>query len=154
LTTFLVFHLRVAENGQSADLTFVLSVPLCGLPIGREASILSDILQDKKRLLVFISLLLQDATAEGFMFDDDLGMGKNARPSRPLEDTEIPLLETMVRALHRNPGRIDAVQDVLELLQKDPKACSLIPDEFLHIWQPILAARKALHSEEHPNGKN
>ena len=49
-----------------------------------------------------------------------------------------------MRALHRNPARLDAVERLIEDLAKDPESKSLLPAGFELIWSPILEARRGM----------
>ena len=152
LTTFFAFRLKASEGGQSAELSFVLNLPCTGLPADREASILKDMLADSARLLQLILLLLQDTTESMARWLDALEIGAGDQPSQPWHLTGVPLFETMVRALHRDPSRIDAVRDLVDRLRQDPEAAKLLPADFGQIWQPVLAARQELIQKEERHG--
>jgi hypothetical protein len=55
-----------------------------------------------------------------------------------------PLFEALVRALERDPLKLDQIAKLLDDLQKTPEGRHLIPDGLDDVWQPILEARRRL----------
>lgn len=154
LTTFFAFRLSAQVEGQTAALSFVLNLPLAGLPPDREACIIKDILNDTGKLLRLILLLLQDSGDDMAGYIDALEAGVSKNEGHPWQVAGIPLFETMVRALHRDPSRIDAVAELLDRLRLDGEAARLLPADFDQIWQPVLPARQALAQEGQRNGRH
>jgi hypothetical protein len=55
------------------------------------------------------------------------------------------LLETMLRALHREPAQLGRVASLLDVLRRAPGSSELLSDDFLKIWEPIwTAAQQAM----------
>lgn len=50
------------------------------------------------------------------------------------------LLETMLRALHRNPAQLERVSSLLDVLRKQQGSSELLSDDFQKIWGPIWDA--------------
>jgi hypothetical protein len=59
------------------------------------------------------------------------------------------LFESLVRALDRDPERIDQVAQVIEDLRKTPEAQGLLPANLAAIWQPIWQVRQQQVAREH-----
>ncbi len=57
-----------------------------------------------------------------------------------------PLFEALVRALDRDPARLDEIARLLAELQKTPEGCRLVPEGLDAIWEPILSARARLRA--------
>jgi hypothetical protein len=57
---------------------------------------------------------------------------------------ELPLLESLVRALARDPGRIDRVEELIRDISADERTANLIPEGFEQIFEPIRLARERL----------
>ena len=53
----------------------------------------------------------------------------------------LPLLEELVRALSRNPERLDDIEDLMRRLSTTEEGKKIVPDEFLQLWEAIAAAR-------------
>ncbi len=54
------------------------------------------------------------------------------------------LFERLVRALDRNPRRLDEVNRVVSDLTASPDGETMLPDGFNSVWEPIWAARQEL----------
>lgn len=144
LTTFFAFQLETMSEDCSSALNFVLNVPIRRLPAERETLLLRDILSDTNRLLQLIFLLLHDPTEDLSGFLHMLGINGDGAAKGTWRTTEIPLFETMVRALYRDPARIDSVAELIDRLRKDPEAAKLLPETWDQIWQPVWQTRQAL----------
>jgi hypothetical protein len=58
----------------------------------------------------------------------------------------LPVLESMVRALARDPERLDHIARLLESLSASDEGRALIPDGLTAVWEPIWDARRRLRS--------
>lgn len=142
LTEFLVFDLSLARDGRKSSSRFVIQVPLKGEPEGRFARLLRILLENKGQVLRLLLLLLADHEIEPgdggngsrVLFGED-GTGSGGLPG-------IPLLESLLRALDRQPEKIDRVSRLVDDLSKDPEGVRLLPDGFLEIWPAIREARE------------
>ena len=56
----------------------------------------------------------------------------------------VPLFECMVRALTRDPQRIDDLNNLIQDLRGNPETEELLPDGLDEIWKPIWEARKMM----------
>lgn len=52
------------------------------------------------------------------------------------------LLETMLRALHREPAQLGRVASLLDVLRKAPGSSELLSDDFRKVWEPIWDAAR------------
>lgn len=145
LTTFFAFHLTARQEDRTAGHTLVLNIPLSGLPEGRENRLLQAILKDRSQLMRLLWLLLADMDHED-IFGSGLG-GAFQDGIWGARGGEMPLFEVMVRALDRDPARLDTVARVVDKLQESPESRALLPEQFDEIWQPIWAMRQALRAE-------
>jgi hypothetical protein len=140
VTSFFVIEL------QSADATlvrrFVVNLPLVNAPEHRSERILKNLLNSPQKLMRFLLMLLLDQGTSnlGGILEvaDEETQGKQQR----FEFLESTLLESLLRALDRDPSRIDQVASVIEDLLQTPDGRSLLPDNFDSIWQPIWSVRK------------
>jgi hypothetical protein len=145
LTTFFAVQITARQDDRTAKHTLVLNIPLSGLPNGREDRLLQSILKDRSQLMRLLWLLLADTD-----HDIDLRGGIGGAFQNGMWKTfgaDAPLFEAMVRALDRNPERLDAVERLVASLQKSPESRNLLPEQFDEIWQPIWAMRQELKSE-------
>ena len=56
----------------------------------------------------------------------------------------VPLFECMVRALNRDPQRIDDLNNLIQDLRGNPETQNLLPEGLDEIWKPIWEARKMM----------
>jgi hypothetical protein len=58
------------------------------------------------------------------------------------EFLESTLLESLLRALDRDPSRIDQVAGVIDDLLQTPEGRTLLPDNFESVWLPVWEVRQ------------
>ena len=144
LTSFFAFELRLEESGLR-PVRFVLNAELEGAPEDRAEAVLREVLKDKSSVLRFLLFLLADGSAQeaaGLL----LGAGNGADSAGKGVDHPLgmPLFESLMRALVRDPKRLDQVETIVRDVSRTPEGAALIPDGFLEIWDPILEARGAM----------
>jgi len=146
LTAFLAFELTATEGNRSAAARFVLSVPLSGVPSERDSRLLRSMLQDRNQVLRFLYLLLAEGNADPQAVLEAFGERQGQRGTGG--GSGLPLLEAMLRALERNPRKLDAVGRFIEDLRKTPEGRELLPPDLDAVWLPIVAAREAAAARE------
>ncbi len=139
LTSFFVFEV------ESVDLKirrqFVLNIPLTGAPENRHEAILRDLLSDRDRVLRFMLLLLLDTGARDLgKLIHSVGNGENTF-SFVHSLFGATLFESLVRALDRDPERLEHVAQVIVDLQQTNEGKKLLPEDLDAIWEPIWAVR-------------
>jgi hypothetical protein len=142
LSSFIAFRVLVSEGAESLEETFVLNVLLEDAPEDRMARILQSLLDDPDKVLRFLQMLLAtDAldVLEKLDARDAYGaVGASVGPGGSA------LLETLLRALDRDPGRIDSVAELVRDLSTTAAGTGTLPEGFMTIWEPIRAARASL----------
>jgi hypothetical protein len=144
LTAFFAIELESDSRDARASLRFVVDALLVGAPANRYDRLLTAILRDKSDVLRYLMLLLADEQAatvfESFVSAD--GQHGNAWQAA----TGLPVLESMVRALARDPERLDYIARLLDSLEASDEGRALIPDGLSAVWEPIWEARRKLRS--------
>ena len=143
ITAFFAFDVRVAPGSgiggkkKVAPLRFVLTLPLHGAPADRKDCILQSLLKDQDHVMRLLLLLLagESLSVSDFAMDSVHGSVGTAT-SFGVFDTGT-LLESLLRALARDPTAIEQVANVVDDLKKTPEGQQLIPDGFDEIWAPI-----------------
>jgi hypothetical protein len=145
LTSFFAIELTLREGGQVATVRFVVNAELRGAPEDRADRLLSRLLESRENVLRYLLLLLAE---DGFAGD---GSGPITRLLEALDHSAaweqtatIPLLESLIRALAREPERLDHVARLVDSLSATPEGAALLPDGFEDVWRPISEARKAI----------
>lgn len=140
LTSFFVFE--VESENKKLQRRFVLNIPLENAPENRHESILRDLLSDRDRVLRFLLLLLLDTGARDLnkLFEPTgNGQGTFGFVHSMFNAT---LFESLVRALDREPERIDQVAQVIDDLRGAHEGRELLPDDLDSIWVPIWSVRQ------------
>jgi hypothetical protein len=140
LTSFFAFQVVAEEGARQACARFVLNLPLVGAPSDRRERILRTLLSNREQVLRFLMFLLSEFGAQGNpdLADGFLGEKQSFRPGWQ----GFALFESLLRALDRNPEKLDQVARLVEDLRGTGGTESLLPDGFDEVWQPIWAARQ------------
>jgi hypothetical protein len=144
LTAFFAIELTARSRDAHATVRFVVNADLQGAPANRHDRLLTSILRNRDDVLRYLLLLLADerlASAIAGAGASDHGSGDG-----PGILGQLPVLESMVRALSRDPERLDHVERLLASLGASEEGKALIPDGLESVWAPILAARRKLRT--------
>jgi len=148
VTAFFALRLsgRSASGERHIDVTARL--PLDGAPDGRVEAVTADLLSDRDRLLRFILILLSDDIDVDRMLDELEGLVAERRAgATPTASTAsgmlgLPLLEPMLRALHRAPERLDEIDRLLlDIRTAGGSTVDLLPPELEDLWATIAMVR-------------
>jgi len=145
LTTFYAFTATAKKSAHSVTMTWVLNVPLLGVPDDRHDRTLLLILAEDQALLMRLLLLLleEDEPDAG-----DIAEGDGFWTKRPTGD-DPPLFETLVRALYRSPERIADVKRLVDDLRAMPNGSEALPKDLDAILTPVLEAHAHLPELSH-----
>jgi hypothetical protein len=144
------YALRLAGRSSSGErhIEVTVRLPLDGAPDGRIEAVTAELLADRERLLRFILLLLSDDSNSDRMLDElealltenRSGMTGNGTP----HTLGLPLLEPMLRALHRHPGRLEEIDRLLrDVRQAGGETADLLPPDLEGLWATINELREA-----------
>ena len=134
LTTLVAFRLHVPVEDVD-DIAFTLSLPAQGMPEDRMHHVLRSLIGDTQRFMAFLRALL--AGLDGMV--DWAGRGDangDAAPWASGPDDE-SLLEELVRAASRDPGRLEPVRRLIEDFRQTEEGRSIVPDDFLEVWNAV-----------------
>ena len=151
LTSFFAMRLIGRSGATMIEHDFCVQLPLEGAPEGRCEAVTAELLSDRERLLRFIMLLLADEGQGDRMLDELVDLlaeqhaGGRAAVAGASTEFGLPLLEPILRALHRSPGRIDE----LDRLFRDLRAAGastedLLPASMQELWSVVQAVRAEL----------
>jgi hypothetical protein len=140
LTAFFAFEF-LSEDERFRQ-RFVLHLPLQGAPENRRECILRHLLSDPERVLRFLLLLLTDSGAQDF--GQWFGIPPSADGKRGAIHSlfESTLFESLLRALDRDPERIDQVAQLIEDLSQTPEGRQLLPPGVEDLLRPIWEVRR------------
>lgn len=145
LTSFFAISVEAARGGIKSRCAFVLNLPLLGAPENRRERLLHSLLQSRDQVLRFLLLLLAD--------DSELLAGMTMTIREPGQVTGVgqamfglPLFEALVRALDRDPDKIEHIARIVDDLCKTAEGRQLLPETFDSIWAPIWAAHTGVQA--------
>lgn len=146
LTSFFAFRATARLQGRTAQIAFVVNIPLIGAPENRRERMLRALLADRAQVLRFLLLLLADDGTELSALVQAVRRPGDANDTLSVDSSllGLPLLEAMIRTLDRDPGKLDHVARLIADLRTTPEGQQLLPPEFEAIWAPIRAARESL----------
>ena len=143
LSSLFAFSVEATEGSRRREERFTLNLLLEGAPADRRDRVLRSVLRDRDRVLRFLLFLLADGDprqAAGLLVSGDRTGDGGGEDSYVID---LPLFESLLRALDREPAKLDHVAGLIEDLRKTPEGEALIPEGFTEIWDPIWAAREA-----------
>ncbi len=136
LTTFVAFRLQIPGSGVDAE-RFTRKLQGFGIPEGRINHVLRELINSPERLLRFLQALL--GGLEGLV-DWGLGQGGDAQGQWEVGLGGEALLEDLVRAASRDPGRLDPIRQILNDLNSTDEGRQIIPDGLMETWQAVEQA--------------
>ena len=144
LTPLLAFCVTAQVGETRGESVFVMNLPLHGAPADRQDRVLRSLIDNRDQLLRYILFLLASGDETAASSGD---LRRLLRSGEDTDHTGSPhpyLLETMLRALHREPAQLERVASLLDVLRKAPGSSELLSDDFQKVWNPIWdAAREA-----------
>ncbi len=142
LTKLVAFRLHVPVPGVD-DIGLTLCLPVEGMPEDRMHHVLRSLIGDSARFMAFIRALLGglDGMVEWARGGDANGDAASWA-AVPGEET---LLEGLVRAASRDPGRLEPVRRLIEDFRSTEEGRRIVPDDFLELWS---AVEEALREED------
>ncbi len=143
LTAFFAFEVTARQGKASLSRRFVLNLPLDGAPQDRKERILRYLLRDRGQVLRFLLYLLADQDQLSSVPGNSADLVADDAAARGAFDSPA-LFEQLVRALERDPRRLDEVNRVVSDLRASPDGETLLPDGFNSVWEPLWAARQEL----------
>lgn len=145
VTPFFAFEVTVSEEGQSATARFVLKLPLSGAPEDRHDAILRRLLSSRSDVVRYLLMLL--AASGG---DEAGALSALTRVGSLDSDADgsdswlqVPLLESLLAALDRDPAKLAQVQQLIDDLSRTEEGRELLPKDLTEIWAPIRDAARA-----------
>ncbi len=144
LTTFVVVEICIVEHIAVSKL-FTLNLPATDMPGDRDELLLVQVLQDREGVLRILQLLL--AGEEGSA--DDLASAAAGATAGSFRGTYVghPLLESLLRALHSAPRRLEEIDRLVADLLRTEKGRALMPEGLESIWAPVREAWLVMRGE-------
>ncbi|QYG95212.1 hypothetical protein HC251_24135 [Iamia sp. SCSIO 61187] len=139
ITAFFVLEVMGERAGLTHSTATLVKATLEGVPDDRRRKLLAAMLRDPERLLRYLVLLLSDGP-EGMDGDGDgSGMAWLRRlGGRGWDD--VPLVELLVRAVERDPARLDHIDGLVTDL--GDQRGEVLPSGFDDLWAAVWEIRQ------------
>lgn len=145
VTPFLVVEVVARRAGTVMQDAFVLRAELVNAPRDRADRLLASLLASRRDVLRYLLFLLADsggATPGGWFGDLQRAIARGASGAPTDGALELPLLETLVRTVARDPAKLGSVQRLVDALSRTEDGTALLPDGFAEVWPVIWQASK------------
>lgn len=140
LTRLVAFRLHVPVPGVD-EIGLALSLPVEGMPEDRMHHVLRSLIGDSARFMAFIRALL--GGLDGMVEWARSGDANGDAASWAVVPSEETLLEGLVRAASRDPGRLEPVRRLIEDFRSTEEGRRIVPDDFLELWSAVEEALRA-----------
>ncbi|MFX0199535.1 MAG: hypothetical protein ACFFCW_25720, partial [Candidatus Hodarchaeota archaeon] len=137
LTGFIAFRLLAKEGGEKAGISFVLNLPVKGMPEDRDKRILLNILSNQETFIRYLLLILGGEDGVGMNKPTGTGSGISRSSGGHL----LPLFEEMVRAFSRDPVKIDRIAEIMDDLKVSGNLDEILPPGFYEMWKAFREER-------------
>lgn len=142
ITSFIVFELKSLTASPEVAIRLVVNGRLLNAPEDRLQRILTAQLHSKSDVLRYLLLLLADLTGDS-PFEVVAAMSGNRQWGR-WGAAEVPLFESMVKALSRSPHSLDHIFRLIEDLSATEEGRALLPDGLDQVWPAVWQARQEM----------
>lgn len=136
ISPFFGFKVEASDADTSVQQTFVAKLPLFGDPTQRKKDVLQSLLNDQHDVLRLLRLLLSELS-EGGSMDVGVLQGVAQGSQKGSSSFELPLFETLLKALGRSPEKLKHVAELIKELESTEAGSKLLPDGLEKIWRPI-----------------
>jgi hypothetical protein len=137
ITTFVAFRAVLQSGATTVTEDFVLNLPLLDAPPERRAHLVRSMLSNRVEVLRYLLYLLSGDSVEAVRSLGDTGspqVGPVGQARRPLA---LPLLESLLRTLDRDPAKLAAVKRIVDDLTATEEGAMLLPENWQDIWTPV-----------------
>lgn len=151
ITSFFAFELAADLGGRTDRVRFVVNAELVGAPTDRAETVIARLLKSRDDLIRYLLFLLADSDAGMAALLEAFGGEAFRGDGRPRSLFDQPaLMETLLRALVRDPDRIDHVGRVLGDLDEAGRLDELTPPGLTELWEAIGPVRAELAGRASP----
>lgn len=150
LTTFIAFRVEAEVASVRHRVTFTRKLSIAGMPEDRRRQIIKSVIRNRDDFMSYLNRVLGgvhgDLTTHLLGQQQPLLGGAEARRGR-----RPALLENLLRAMRRDPARLDAIDRMLrDLSGTHERDDAVIPEEFLCVWELIRKLRGEAFLNEEP----
>jgi hypothetical protein len=138
ITSLVAFKLELGKLSKS----FVLNLPIRGVPEDRADRILQSIVSNRENFLRYLWFLLYEGGYAFFSTNLESELKGMFRPGRYwMGGEEMPLFEELVRTYSRSPDKIKRIAEVIDNISKTDEGDKILPQEFKELWTVFKKAK-------------
>lgn len=139
LTGLFAFKLKV----EKVEKSFVLNLPIKGLPKDREKRMLQAMISSQDKFLQYLLILLFEGESSylAALMETKL-KGLQSKGRKWLFGEDMPLFEELVRAYSRYPEKIERIAELVNDLSKTEKGKKVLPEEFQRLWAAFQKGKR------------
>lgn len=139
LTGLFAFKLKV----EKVEKSFVLNLPIKGLPKDREKRMLQAMISSQDKFLQYLLILLFEGESSfiSALMETKL-KGLQSKGKQWLFGEDMPLFEELVRAYSRYPEKIERIAELVDDLSKTEKGKKVLPEEFQRLWAAFQKGKR------------
>ncbi|MFZ6005776.1 MAG: phospholipase D family protein [Actinomycetota bacterium] len=141
ISGFLAFQLEHHDSGLLTQ--FVVPVELQGVPEHRNSHLLRSLIGNADRFLRYLLALLAEDAAGMDLLDAIEDVGRDEPGDKSTAPGGLPVLESMLRTLRRNPAKLMAVDPLISDLATD----GALPPGFSSLWSNLRSVAVAAEGE-------
>ena len=132
ISGFLAFELVAADMSSYDVSSFVVPVPLEGVPEEREPSLLRLLIGNAERFFRYLMALLDEDAGEVSLVDAVKRIGDDTA-SEGAGAVSLPVLERLLRTMRRDPDKLAGLHPLVSDLAAD----NALPSRFAELWEMI-----------------
>lgn len=140
LTRFFAFRVVAREADRTIMITFILNLPVVGMPEERNKSILQHIIGNSERFTRYLLFLLAEDPEKLLMERIIKSSGSSSEGEDGHGSLEIPLFEELVRAYSRHPEKLMRIDALVNDLKSSDHGINVLPKGFEDIWNTFKEA--------------
>ena len=138
ITSFIAFKLESGKLSKS----FVLNLPIRGVPEDRGERILQSIVSNRENFLRYLWFLLYEGDYAFFSTNLEAKLKGVFKPGRSwFGGEEMPLFEELVRTYSRAPDKIKRIAELIDKISKTDEGDKILPQEFKQLWAVFKEAK-------------
>jgi len=136
LTAFFAFRIETRVADSAVTITFSRKLPVSGFPEERLRRVVQSVITDRSTFLTYLDRVLGGIDGPiGSLSSAKVMAGRSAGAGNAVQ-SEAVVLESIVRALRRDPERLAAIDHTIERLRSDTDGSerAIVPPDFLELW--------------------
>ena len=141
LTAFFAFRVETRVEDSTVTVTFSRKLPVTGFPEERLRRVVQSVISDRHTFLTYLDRVLAGMDGPLGALSSTKVQARGGSGAGGRTDPDAVVLESIVRALRRDPRRLAAIDHTIERLRSDTAGSEreIVPPDFLELWALVRA---------------